>query len=94
MLANRVGQSLEEVEKEAKLSIPAGRYGKPEEFASVVTFLSSDAASYITGSMIRVDGGLTKGLQNYPPKNNLPTAGFDSTLSPVSAIAVSPETRT
>ena len=60
--ANRVGQSLEEVEKEAKLSIPAGRYGQPEEFASVVTFLSSDAASYITGSMIRVDGGLTKGL--------------------------------
>ena len=38
--ANRVGQSLEEVEKEAKLSIPAARYGQPEEFASVVTFLS------------------------------------------------------
>ena len=51
-----------DIEKEAKLSIPAGRYGQPEEFASVVTFLSSDAASYITGSMIRVDGGLTKGL--------------------------------
>ena len=44
------------------VSIPAGRYGQPEEFASVVTFLSSDAASNITGSMIRVDGGLTKGL--------------------------------
>ena len=53
---------MDKVEKEAKLSIPAARYGKPEEFASVVTFLSSDAASYITGSMIRVDGGLTKGL--------------------------------
>ena len=60
--AQRVGQSLEEVENEAKNSIPAGRYGLPEEFASVTTFLCSEAASYVTGSMIRVDGGLTKGL--------------------------------
>ena len=60
--AKRTGLSLEEVEKDAKSTIPAGRYGKPEEFASVVTFLASDSASYITGSMIRVDGGLTKGL--------------------------------
>ena len=60
--AQRIGQSLEEVEKEAKSSIPAGRYGLPEEFASVTTFLCSEAASYVTGSMLRVDGGLTKGL--------------------------------
>jgi 3-oxoacyl-[acyl-carrier protein] reductase len=60
--AQRVGQSLEEIENEAKATIPAGRYGSPEEFASVATFLCSEAASYVTGSMIRVDGGLTKGL--------------------------------
>ena len=60
--AKRTGMSLDEVEEDAKSTIPAGRYGKPEEFASVVTFLASDSASYITGSMIRVDGGLTKGL--------------------------------
>ena len=60
--AKRTGLSLEEVEEDAKSTIPAGRYGKPEEFASVVTFLASDSASYITGSMIRVDGGFTKGL--------------------------------
>ena len=60
--AQRVGQSLEEIESEAKTTIPAGRYGSPEEFASVATFLCSEAASYVTGSMIRVDGGLTKGL--------------------------------
>ena len=60
--AQRTGMSLDEVEEDAKSTIPAGRYGKPEEFASVVTFLASDSASYITGSMIRVDGGLTKGL--------------------------------
>ena len=60
--AQRTGMSLDEVEEDAKSTIPAGRYGKPEEFASAVTFLASDSASYITGSMIRVDGGLTKGL--------------------------------
>ncbi len=38
-------------------SIPAGRLGKPEEFAAVVTFLCSQQASYITGSTISVDGG-------------------------------------
>jgi 3-oxoacyl-[acyl-carrier protein] reductase len=38
--------------------IPLGRVGEPREVASVVTFLLSDAASYITGSAVRIDGGL------------------------------------
>ena len=35
-----------------------GRYGKPEEYADVVTFLASERAAYLTGSVVRVDGGL------------------------------------
>ena len=60
--ANKTGSSIDKVIEEAQNAIPAGRYGKPEEFASVVAFLASEQASYVTGSMIRVDGGQTKGL--------------------------------
>jgi 3-oxoacyl-[acyl-carrier protein] reductase len=42
--------------------IPAGRLGKPEEFAQLVTFLASDAAAYITGTSIPIDGGLLRSV--------------------------------
>jgi 3-oxoacyl-[acyl-carrier protein] reductase len=55
-------KTLEEVVKASTTSIPMHRYGEPEEFANAVTFLASNRASYITGTMIRVDGGMIQGV--------------------------------
>ncbi|MFW9829005.1 MAG: SDR family oxidoreductase [Candidatus Thorarchaeota archaeon] len=54
------GQTYEEVEKTWINPIPLGRLGKPEELANLVVFLASEKASYITGTVIQVDGGFIK----------------------------------
>ncbi len=56
--AKREGKTVDAVAAESTASIPIGRYGKPEEYADVVTFLASQRASYVTGSVVRIDGGL------------------------------------
>ena len=43
-------------------SIPMGRVGRPQELANLVVFLASDAASYITGTTIQVDGGVVRSM--------------------------------
>jgi 3-oxoacyl-[acyl-carrier protein] reductase len=43
-------------------TIPARRYGRPEELGNVVAFLASERASYVTGQLIAVDGGLIAGV--------------------------------
>lgn len=45
-------------QKELKKLVPMGRFGKPEEVASLVAFLASDEAAYITGEVISINGGL------------------------------------
>jgi 3-oxoacyl-[acyl-carrier protein] reductase len=55
--AAKQGKTQDQVRAEAMARIPAGRYGTPEEFAAAALFLASDAASFTTGSVIRVDGG-------------------------------------
>ncbi|HDN98136.1 MAG TPA: 3-oxoacyl-[acyl-carrier-protein] reductase [bacterium] len=48
----------EKIKEEIKNRIPLGRFGKPEEVAELALFLASEKANYITGQVIRVDGGL------------------------------------
>jgi 3-oxoacyl-[acyl-carrier protein] reductase len=60
--AKRTSTQVEDVARKSAATIPAGRYGKPEEFADMVVFLASARASYVTGSRIRVDGGAIRSI--------------------------------
>jgi 3-oxoacyl-[acyl-carrier protein] reductase len=54
------GIPIAQVVAENSAAIPVGRYGDPREFGAVAAFLASPKASYVTGQMIRIDGGSTK----------------------------------
>jgi 3-oxoacyl-[acyl-carrier protein] reductase len=58
----RQGISAEQARQNSMAAIPMGRYGEPEEYGKVGAFLLSDAASYITGATVQVDGGLIKSV--------------------------------
>ncbi|MEU3010249.1 SDR family oxidoreductase [Nocardia asteroides] len=60
--AEREAKTVEQVHAESVATIPAGRYGDPGEYAAAVTFLAGVPAAYITGSVLRVDGGLIAGI--------------------------------
>ena len=60
--AARSGRTVEEVRAASVKTIPAGRLGRVEEFAAAAAFLCSVPASYVTGTMLRVDGGAAKSL--------------------------------
>jgi 3-oxoacyl-[acyl-carrier protein] reductase len=61
-LAERRGVEPATVMREWEQNVPMRRLGAPEELASLVAFLSSERAGYITGTTIAVDGGFVRGL--------------------------------
>jgi 3-oxoacyl-[acyl-carrier protein] reductase len=60
--ALRENKTVEEIAVDSLKNIPIGRIGEPKEFAAVVAFLASQPASYVTGTVVRVDGGLISSL--------------------------------
>jgi 3-oxoacyl-[acyl-carrier protein] reductase len=61
-LATRRGTTPEAIFEDWERRIPAGRLGRPDELGKVIAFLCSEAASYVTGATIPVDGGFVQGL--------------------------------
>ena len=58
--AEGIGSTPDAVRAASQAGIPLGRYGRPEEFAAVVTFLAGVPASYVTGEQVRCDGGMVR----------------------------------
>jgi 3-oxoacyl-[acyl-carrier protein] reductase len=58
-LVSNVG-SIEAAEEAARAEVPAGRLGRPDEYGDLVVYLCSERASYITGAVIPIDGGLLR----------------------------------
>lgn len=60
--AQRTGRPIEEVRSQKIAPVPMKRYGTTEEFGAAVAFLASERASYVTGSLIRIDGGMVAAI--------------------------------
>jgi len=60
--ADKIGSTLKEVRAQSERSIPAGRYGQPDELAAYVAWLCSEPARYQTGTFVPIDGGMLRFL--------------------------------
>jgi 3-oxoacyl-[acyl-carrier protein] reductase len=60
--ADKIGSTLKEVRAQSERSIPAGRYGRPDELAAYVAWLCSEPARYQTGTFVPIDGGMLRFL--------------------------------
>lgn len=60
--SERTGESVEAVRRRQQARVPAGRYGRPEEFGAVCAFMCSQQASYLTGQNVLLDGGAYPGI--------------------------------
>ena len=60
--AKQAGMPVDEYVARSAQDVPLGRIGTPEEFANVCVFLASEKASYVTGVVIQVDGGMVRGI--------------------------------
>ena len=56
------GQTEEQIKEASASSVPLGRIGKPEDIANMVVYLCSEKANFINGSLIDVDGGVSRAL--------------------------------
>jgi 3-oxoacyl-[acyl-carrier protein] reductase len=60
--AEQQGRSVEEIQQGYLARIPARRYGTPREYGDAVTFLASERAGYINGTILRIDGGMIESI--------------------------------
>jgi 3-oxoacyl-[acyl-carrier protein] reductase len=59
-VAKKEGLAIDKVQARSFATIPMGRYGSPEEMGATAAFICSEQASYMTGTMVRVDGGIVR----------------------------------
>ena len=60
--SRREGRPADAIVSDMVASVPLGRIGEPEELAAAIAFLASERASYITGTVLAVDGGYLRGV--------------------------------